>query len=303
MLIRGTLQIRGAKRRAHEIPTVIFCISVRRMARAAILDRVATPASDPVTESHAPKLGRPVHIRDVDIDRPDPQHGTSLPEHPRRPTVDWLAPQKLFDFCANLIWVGNGCKPARGRPRCQGGVGDRYGRGGDAPLGGCRAWAPRRPGVRARCRARPGDGVGWALVVVRSRGRPGRRWPRRGSVAAPMGVVVERDGGPAHQCRSAGSYVLGHRRGTSPALWRVAGRPGPSVGPTAPPGARDGPDNGATRPVQLRRGRWRRGGPRSARRLSPAGVGGWGMGSHFWPGPSVGRTGSAGRHSSAGEVG
>ena len=91
-----------------------------------------------------------------------------------------------------------------------------------------------------------------------------------------MGVVVQRDGGSVHQRRSADSDMLGHLCGTSPALRRVAGRPGPSVGTTAPPGARDGPDNGATGPVQLRRERWRRRGPCSARRPSPAGVGEWG---------------------------
>ena len=118
-----------------------------------------------------------------------------------------------------------------------------------------------------------------------------------------MGVVVQRDGGSVHQDRSADSHMLGHLCCTSPALRRVAGRPGPSLGTTAPPGARGGPDNGATGPVQLCRERWRRRGPCSARRPSPAGVGEWGMGPHVWSGPSVGRTGGAGRSSSASPLG
>ena len=63
---------------------------------------INTPASDPVTESHAPKLRRSFHIRDVDIDRPDRQHG---PQSARgfawtRLSIGWLQAD-LFDFCAN----------------------------------------------------------------------------------------------------------------------------------------------------------------------------------------------------------
>ena len=89
-----------------------------------------------------------------------------------------------------------------------------------------------------------------------------------------MGDVVERDRDRARRGRSAGRDLVGHRRGASTALRRLARRTREGVGATARPCARRDPDDEAARPLQRSRARRRSAGrTRSRRRVSAARMG------------------------------
>ena len=163
-------------------------------------------------------------------------------------------------------------------------------RGDLVGLGRCAGGGPRN-----------GHDDGQDVGRSRHRGSFGGGPARGGRAPPPVGAVVERHRGDARPGRGADRDVLGHRRGASAPLRRMAGRSRSRVGAAPAFGVGHDPDDRAGGPVQRRRARRRRSGRSDpSRRAPPAGVVGRRLVCDSGTAAAVGGAGGEGRSAPAG---